>query len=68
MASVDRRKFLKMMSAPVAAAALPVDFSKALAIPANNRRAIQNPGAAVLKISRAVTVRNTSGKSVMIRW
>ncbi|MEU5526251.1 phosphocholine-specific phospholipase C [Micromonospora chersina] len=37
MASVDRRNFLKMMSAPVAAAALPVDFSKALAIPANNR-------------------------------
>jgi transposase len=26
------------------------------------------PGAAVLKISRAVTVRNTSWKSVMIRW
>ena len=26
------------------------------------------PGAVVLKISRAVTVRNVSGKSVMIRW
>ena len=26
------------------------------------------PGRAVLKISRAVTVCNTSGKSVMIRW
>jgi hypothetical protein len=25
-------------------------------------------GAVVLKISKAVTVRNTSGKSVMIRW
>lgn len=26
------------------------------------------PGVAVRKISRVVTVRNTSGKSVMIRW
>jgi glucose-6-phosphate 1-dehydrogenase len=26
------------------------------------------PGEVVLKISRAVTVRNTSGKAVMIRW
>ncbi|MEU0155961.1 transposase, partial [Micromonospora fulviviridis] len=43
------------------------DNRQAIRFTSNARRAIQNPGAAVLKISRAVTVRNTSGKSVMIR-
>ena len=33
-----------------------------------NREGHSKPSGAVLKISRAVTVRNTSGKSVMIRW
>ena len=37
MANVDRRTFLTMMGAPAMAAALPMDFSRALAIPANNR-------------------------------
>lgn len=37
MGSVDRRTFLAMMGAPAVAAALPVDLSKALAIPAHNR-------------------------------
>jgi len=35
--TVDRRTFLKMVGAPAIAAALPLDLSKALAIPANNR-------------------------------
>src|SRR5262249_56745193 len=37
MGTVDRRTFLGMLGAPAVAAALPLDFSKALAIPANNR-------------------------------
>ena len=37
MGAVDRRTFLKMAGLPAAAAALPLDLSKALAIPANNR-------------------------------
>jgi phospholipase C len=37
MGAVDRRSFLKMMGAPAIGAALPLDFSKALAIPANNK-------------------------------
>jgi phospholipase C len=37
MGNVDRRTFLTMMGAPAMAAALPMDFSRALAIPANNR-------------------------------
>jgi phospholipase C len=35
MAAVNRRTFLAMAGAPAVAAALPVDLSKALAIPAN---------------------------------
>jgi phospholipase C len=35
--TVDRRTFLKMVGGPAVAAALPLDLSKALAIPANNR-------------------------------
>jgi phospholipase C len=35
--TVDRRTFLGMVGVPAIAAALPVDLSKALAIPANNR-------------------------------
>jgi phospholipase C len=37
MGAVDRRTFLKMMGAPAIAAALPMDFSKVLDIPANDR-------------------------------
>jgi len=37
MGNVDRRTFLTMMGAPAMAAALPMDFRRALAIPANNR-------------------------------
>jgi phospholipase C len=37
MATVDRRTFLRMAGAPAVAAALPLDLSKALAIPAHNR-------------------------------
>ena len=37
MGTVDRRAFLKMVGAPAVAAALPLDLSKVLAIPANNR-------------------------------
>ncbi len=37
MGSVDRRTFLKLAGLPAAAAAVPLDLSKALAIPANNR-------------------------------
>ncbi len=37
MATVDRRTFLKMAGVPAIAGALPLDLSKALAIPANNR-------------------------------
>ncbi|AGZ41323.1 phosphocholine-specific phospholipase C [Actinoplanes friuliensis] len=37
MGTVDRRTFLRMAGLPAAAAALPLDLSKALAIPANNR-------------------------------
>jgi len=37
MRNVDRRTFLTMMGAPAMAAALPMDFRQALAIPANNR-------------------------------
>ncbi|MFI6243885.1 phosphocholine-specific phospholipase C [Micromonospora sp. NPDC050795] len=37
MGTVDRRTFLKAMGVPAIGAALPLDLSKALAIPANNR-------------------------------
>lgn len=37
MGTVSRRAFLQMVGAPAVAAALPMDFSKLLAIPANNR-------------------------------
>ncbi len=37
MSTSDRRTFLKMMGGPALAAALPMDFTRALAIPANNR-------------------------------
>src|SRR5262245_40018709 len=33
----DRRSFLKLIGAPALAAAAPLDLSRALAIPANNR-------------------------------
>jgi hypothetical protein len=36
--------------------------------PAAGREGHSKPGAVALKISKAVTVRNTSGKSFMIRW
>jgi phospholipase C len=36
MGALDRRTFLKMLGAPAVGAALPLDFTKALAIPANN--------------------------------
>ena len=37
MGAVDRRTFLKLAGAPAVAATLPLDLSKALAIPANTR-------------------------------
>src|SRR5215813_3274507 len=37
MTTSDRRTFLKMIGAPALAAAVPVDLSRALAIPAHNR-------------------------------
>ncbi|AGL13786.1 phosphocholine-specific phospholipase C [Actinoplanes sp. N902-109] len=37
MATVDRRSFLRMAGLPAAAAAIPLDLSKALAIPAHQR-------------------------------
>ena len=37
MGTVNRRTFLKMVGAPAAAAALPLNLGKSLAIPANNR-------------------------------
>lgn len=37
MSTVNRRTFLGMLGAPAVAAALPLNLSKALAIPANNR-------------------------------
>jgi phospholipase C len=37
MGAVDRRSFLKMVGAPAIGAAMPLDLTRALAIPANNR-------------------------------
>jgi phospholipase C len=37
MSTVDRRAFLKLAAAPALAAVLPLDLSKALAIPAASR-------------------------------
>src|SRR5262249_32249004 len=37
MGTVDRRDFLKMLGIPSAAAAIPLDLEKAMAIPANNK-------------------------------
>jgi len=37
MQGSDRRTFLKLLGAPAAAAALPLDFSRVLAMPANHR-------------------------------
>jgi phospholipase C len=37
VATVDRRTFLRMVGAPAIAATLPLDLSKALAIPADDR-------------------------------
>jgi phospholipase C len=37
MADVDRRTFLKLLGVPALAASLPLDLSKALAIPANDK-------------------------------
>ena len=37
MNTTDRRTFLKWMGSPALAAALPLDFSRALAIPAHSR-------------------------------
>ena len=37
MNSSDRRAFLKLLASPALAAALPIDLSRALAIPAHNR-------------------------------
>ena len=37
MKTSDRRTFLKLIGSPALAAALPIDLSRALAIPAHNR-------------------------------
>src|SRR5690242_16903238 len=37
MQGTDRRTFLKLLGAPAAAAALPMDFSRVLAMPAHHR-------------------------------